>query len=60
MALGSESGNGRELITFIEADISDIAKLYASLGIPSLDSILLYITLPYIVYLVVSLARLLY
>ena len=31
-ALGSESGNSRGLITFIEADISDIAKLYASLG----------------------------
>jgi len=34
-ALGSESGNGRGSITFIEADISDIAKLCASLGTPS-------------------------
>jgi len=47
MALGSESGNSRGLITFIEADISDIAKLYASLGIPSprFDIIIYYLTL---------------
>ena len=46
-ALGSESGNGRELITFIEADISDIAKLYASLSIPSprFNIIIYYLTL---------------